>query len=217
MLTESGEVQRRPSRRAGQSRPDILAAASDVIGERGYASTRFSDIAARAGTSVSTLQYLFGNREDLMGQAVEWRAEKYLADARTRCEAIADPVDRLRWLTNHLAAADEPDDEAARRNWLVWLEFSYTALRDNHLHESAVGVYQGWAQLYRDALEYAVAQGAIAEPDDVEAISQGACALADGFGIQIAIGHPQVSWQYAGGVVRLWLASVLSLPALAAE
>ena len=66
-MTDAKTVKtRRGVRRAGRNRPDILRSAGQVIADRGYEETRFADVAERAGASVSTLQYLFGSREDLL-------------------------------------------------------------------------------------------------------------------------------------------------------
>jgi AcrR family transcriptional regulator len=215
MTDNSKTPRKRLVRRASRGREDILTSASEVIAQRGYGSARFSDVADRAGTSISTLQYLFGNREDLIAQAVAARTNEYLANAREQTESIADPMERLRWMTVHLAACDVPDDDAARENWLVWVEFWHAALRDPELHEASVIAYNGWRQLFAEAVQYAIDAGVITPVDDIDLISQGACALADGLGIQVAVGPPGLTWQIVSQIMRQWLAAVLDCPQLA--
>ena len=72
----SAQAGPRRGRRAGQAKDDILAAAAKVIAERGIDDTRFSDVAAAAGTSISSLQYYFGSREDLLVAVIEYATRK---------------------------------------------------------------------------------------------------------------------------------------------
>lgn len=76
-------------RRRKQDRPqEIVDAALDVFGERGYAAARLDDVAARAGVSKGTLYLYFPNKEELFKAVVRSaivanleRAERLLADA----------------------------------------------------------------------------------------------------------------------------------------
>jgi AcrR family transcriptional regulator len=53
-------------RRRKQARPqEILAAALDVFGERGYAAARLDEVARRAGVTKGTLYLYFPNKEEL--------------------------------------------------------------------------------------------------------------------------------------------------------
>jgi AcrR family transcriptional regulator len=57
--------------RRKEARPEeIIAAALDLFVERGYASTRLDDVAARAGVSKGTLYLYFENKEDLFKAVV---------------------------------------------------------------------------------------------------------------------------------------------------
>ncbi|WP_203726059.1 TetR/AcrR family transcriptional regulator [Paractinoplanes durhamensis] len=198
-------------RRASRNKNDILMKAGDVVAARGFENTRFSDVAGHAGTSVSTLQYLFGNREDLVVQALRARSAYLLEEARRRSAEIADPLERLRWVAGHLAAHDgEP--EAARAEWMLWVEYWRTALRDEELAAESIVAYDGWLQLVRDAVEAAVRAGLINPPADLDRVAQGACAIADGLGIQIALRRPGVDWERAGEITRAWLAAALDCP-----
>ncbi|WP_430782498.1 TetR family transcriptional regulator C-terminal domain-containing protein [Actinoplanes sp. G11-F43] len=201
-------------RRASRNRAELLMKAAEVVAERGFENTRFTDVAGRTGASISTLQYLFGNREDLVVQALRARTAHLLAEARLAAEAIPDPIVRLRWVAGHLAATDG-SPEAARAEWMLWVEYWRTALRDDELAVESIDTYEGWAGLVRDAIQAAVDAGALPAPADIDAVAQGACALADGLGIQIALGRPGMTWERAAGITRGWLATTLSCPPLA--
>ena len=62
--------QPRWARRKDARPEEIIAAALDLFVERGYASTRLEDVAARAGVSKGTLYLYFENKEDLFKAVV---------------------------------------------------------------------------------------------------------------------------------------------------
>lgn len=204
---------RRRRRRAADGHEDILDAACAVIAERGYESTRLSDVAERAGTSISTLQYLFGNRDDLIFAALQARTARQLEDARAGSSGIADPLKRLAWVATHLVA-DSDDESVSRAEWMVWTEYWRAAVRDDELREESVAVYAGWRDLVRGAISGCVAAGLVSDRVDVDAATEGVIALGDGLGIQIALGLPSMSWSHAGALTRSWLANQLECPEL---
>ena len=51
-------------------KPQILAAAGEVISERGIAATRIADVAVRAGTSPPAVLYWFDDRDKLLNEAL---------------------------------------------------------------------------------------------------------------------------------------------------
>lgn len=57
----------RSTRRAGRRKVvEVLEAACRVIAERGADATWFADVAEESSVPISTLQYYFGPREDLL-------------------------------------------------------------------------------------------------------------------------------------------------------
>jgi AcrR family transcriptional regulator len=60
-------------------KPQILAAAAEVIAERGVASTRIADVAERAGTSSGTILYWFGSKDELLAEALTGDEERFYA------------------------------------------------------------------------------------------------------------------------------------------
>ena len=52
-------------------RPQIVAAAAEVLYERGIFDTRVGDIAERAGTSSPTILYYFESKDRLLEEAVD--------------------------------------------------------------------------------------------------------------------------------------------------
>lgn len=208
---QTSKVRRR--RRAGQDRARIIDAVCEVIAQRGWESARFADVANRAQVSISSLQYLFGSREDMIAVALEGRTQQFLDEARARAAEITDPVHRLRWIASCLASGTEPEDTAGLE-WVIWTEYWRAALRDEDLRAVAVAAYHGWTALVVRAIEDCIDAGRIARPADLERISTGLVALGDGLGVQVSLGGTGLTWADAGALVCEWLAAVLSCPEL---
>ena len=64
-------------------KPQIVAAAAEVLYERGLFDTRIGDIAERAGTSSPTILYYFESKDRLLEEAVEY-ADRQFYDAAVR-------------------------------------------------------------------------------------------------------------------------------------
>ena len=70
-------------------------AAGRVIAERGADATRFADVAAESGVPVSTLQYYFGSREDLLVAAFRHASGAEIAGLEADLARLDDPWQRL--------------------------------------------------------------------------------------------------------------------------
>ena len=86
---------RGPGRRAGRRKIAVLEAACRVIADRGADATRFADVAAESGVPVSTLQYYFGSREDLLVAAFRHASSAEIAALEAEVAAIDDPWEQL--------------------------------------------------------------------------------------------------------------------------
>ncbi len=58
-------------------KPQIVAAAAEVLYERGLFDTRIGDIAQRAGTSSPTILYYFESKDRLLEEAVEYADREF--------------------------------------------------------------------------------------------------------------------------------------------
>ncbi len=58
-------------------KPQIIAAAAEVLYERGLFDTRIGDIAERAGTSSPTILYYFESKDRLLEEAVEYADREF--------------------------------------------------------------------------------------------------------------------------------------------
>jgi len=98
-----------------EKRPAILMAARAVFLEKGYANTRMSEIASRAGVAVGTLYLYFESKEAIaraMAESFYKRIEESLVpELEPALEARATSPDRFRQLVHHafVIAVEERD------------------------------------------------------------------------------------------------------------
>lgn len=189
METSGPQPARHASRRAGRRRTDVLAAAGRVIAERGIESTRFSDVSAAAAVPVSTLQYFFGNREDLIIAVFRQVGAEETARLRSVLDHTdeADPWEQLIALLR-IGVAD--DTGAAATTWRLWVELWRWALRDEELREDALDVARQWRELVAGVIERGQRLGRFTADADPATVATQAVCLVDGIGIPAALGDP---------------------------
>jgi AcrR family transcriptional regulator len=188
------------------------------VAERGFEGTRFSDVAAHTGTSISTLQYLFGNRHDLVVAALRQASDDMLRDVTDGLAEHRDPVVRLRWLVEQLVSGDAPDAETARGQaraaWLIWLEYTRAGARDAELRAESIATFGRWRALLRQCLEDCVSAGSIPSIRDVERVVETVALMIDGVGMGVVLEHPTTEQQHARGLVLDALARLVEAPEL---
>jgi AcrR family transcriptional regulator len=165
-------------------RPQILAAAAEVIAERGVAATRIADVAERCGVSPPAVLYWFDSKEKLLAEALTADDDRFYEELGDRLAGEDTPRERMVALIE--AAAADAD-------FALWMELWTWALRDADLRAARERFDRRW----RATIEAIVADGIAAEEfgADVDP-SQAALAIAaliDGLTVQAALGDPEVS------------------------
>jgi AcrR family transcriptional regulator len=186
-----------------------------VIARLGADATRFRDVAAETGAAVSTLQYSFGSRDDLIIAALEDAAQADIDRIRRATDAAAAPVERLRALVRESVIADS--DEEARDAWLIWVEYWRAAARDGELRSSSAAVYAEWRTLVGGMLADGCADGAFRDDLDIDRATTQVLALLDGVGVPIVLEHPGMTSASAADAVLDALAGILGCAALRPE
>ena len=102
-------------------KPQLLAAAAEVIAERGFAATRIADVAERAGTSPPGVLYWFESRDELLAEALSFGEQAFHDELAAELETLADPRARLATLIERSIGGDD---------WVLWIELWTRALRD---------------------------------------------------------------------------------------
>ena len=91
----------------------ILDAAVSVFAEKGFHSSRVSDVAARASVADGTVYLYFRNKEELLMTAINTAFDAFVSRARIELQAIESPAGKLRRLAQlHLQALGSNRDLA---------------------------------------------------------------------------------------------------------
>jgi AcrR family transcriptional regulator len=168
------DVQRR-RRRASTGRDDVLRKAAGVIARRGMERARFSDIAEEAGLAVSTLQYMFGSREDLLIAAFELSSREELGAIDAAVASAPGPLERLNALVD--LAVGGPENRDA---WLLWFEFWRAAWRDVEITERWQVAQDHWLDAVTRVLKDGVRSGVFRADLDLHDAAVLLLAITDG-------------------------------------
>jgi AcrR family transcriptional regulator len=161
-------------------RPAILAAAAEVIRERGLENTRVVDVADRAGTSAPTVLYWFASKAELLSDALTAAEENFYEQLEERLAGLDSARERLVALID--PASGTGDYDAA-----LWMELWAKALRD----EKLAGIREQLDARWRGTIAEVVREGQEAgefgstDPDQLALLL---ASLLDGFSVQIALG-----------------------------
>lgn len=146
----SGRVQRKRGRRI----QEILAAAAELFGERGYDAVSLEDVAERLDVTKGSLYYYFSSKDELGTAAIETLGNEWTARLEERlATAEGTPATRLRDLIHEHVTIAVRDYPAALRLFLMpreWPEPQRERIKD---------LRQRHDQLFRELVEEGVASG----------------------------------------------------------
>lgn len=160
-----------------------------VLAERGAEGTRFQDVSAASGVPVSTLQYYFGSREDLLIAAFKHASETETVLLHEELAQVPDPWERLVRIIETVLDGCRPEAPEGGR---LWIESWRYGMRDVEMRQDVLRDYEAWRTLIADAIQAGLDAGSFAtgdpEPDAIVILS-----LLDGIGLPTALGDPAVS------------------------
>jgi AcrR family transcriptional regulator len=181
---------RGPGRRAGRRKIAVLEAACRVIAERGADATRFADVAAESGVPVSTLQYYFGSREDLLVAAFRHASSAEIAALETAVAAIADPWEQLERIIATSLTGYEPGAPEGGR---LWIESWHFGIRDAEMRADALRDNTAWRRLVAQVVRRGIELGAFGTAYDPDKVAVLTIAAADGLGIPLSLADPDIT------------------------
>ena len=180
-----------------ERRRRILAAAMEVVKERGFAGTRVSDIAAVAGTSPALVLYHYSSLAEVLVAALTWSDDEWYGELEQSLKAL-DPLDALVQL-----AAATANNGAEFGDWALWLEVWVRARHDDQVERVRAELDSRWRHLLRDIVSAGVECGQFDAPDADQAAFRLASSM-DGLAVQGVLGDPpELS---PDQMARLWLA-----------
>lgn len=163
-------------------RPQILAAAADLLTEEGMSSVRVADVAERAGTSATTVIYYFGTKADLFEQAIAEADDAFYAGLRTDVERLGSGTDRLAWLIVRSSSID----------WLLWMDLWVYSRRHPELHEAHRRFDRRFRGVIADTIRHGQERGEFADADADE-VSVRLGSLMRGLAVHVALGEYDVT------------------------
>ena len=190
-----------------ERRRRILAAAVDVLTEKGFAGTRIADVAAAAGTSPALVVYHFGTLDGALAEALGSVEDAFYADLASATDADASAVERLRVL-GALACETGP----AVGSWALWMEVWVRALHDGQARALSRALDARWKQTLRSVVDDGIWEGAFTCTDPTASVARLA-SLMDGLAVQVSLRDPDVT---AARMTELWLTAAsleLGVPA----
>jgi AcrR family transcriptional regulator len=170
-------------RLADERRPAILAAAVEVIRERGLEHARVADVAKRVGTSAPAVLYWFASKGELLHEALTTAEERFYAELSAELAELGSARERLVRVIESWCG--EGDYDAA-----LWMELWARALRDHELAATRTELDQRWRREIAAIVREGQEKGEFgpADPEDVAVVL---CALLDGLMVQITLGDPE--------------------------
>jgi AcrR family transcriptional regulator len=169
-------------------KPQIVAAAAEVLYERGLFDTRIGDIAERAGTSAPTILYYFESKDRLLEEAVD-QTDRDFYERLQQGQALHERArDRLVHLIEETSLGP-----GGISDWTLWMEIWVRARRDPKVRRSYFTLDRRQRALIADIVRHGQTEGEFspdADPDDFALALSG---LMDGLGVQMTLGQPDLT------------------------
>ena len=176
---------RRPRRPLAKvRRPQILAAAVELIGEQGLWSVRLSDVAERAGTSATGIVYYFGTKNELFSAAISDADALFYATVEPELERLESGVQRLAWLIVR----------SSRSEWVLWMDLWVYARRHPELLPAQRAFTARWCTAIADIVRHGQARGEFAAPD-ADQVALRLAALTCGLAVHVVLKDPRCTLQ----------------------
>ncbi|WP_314219009.1 TetR/AcrR family transcriptional regulator [Streptomyces zaehneri] len=194
------------ARRNAPPREDVLAAAMEMISERGLEKLTMAGLGREVGMSSGHLLYYFHSKDELLLRTLEW-SEGRLGAERARLLARAAPARERLDAYVDLYVPDGHRDP----HWTLWLEVwnrSQNAAVDADARDRQAAIEGAWHRDLVALLAEGVSRGEFrrVDPDRFAARLR---ALLDGFSIHVAIGLRGTGREQVLGHVREFLAESL--------
>jgi AcrR family transcriptional regulator len=165
-------------------KPQILAAAAEVITERGLAATRIADIAERAGTSASGVLYWFATKDELLAEALTVDEEAFNAHVTERLVTLRSPSAKLLMLFE--ACVEDYD-------WSLWIEVWSRALHDDKTRAARQRFDDRWREMIASVIRAGQANGEFGRAHNPDQVALTLATLIDGLALQVTLRDPLIT------------------------
>jgi AcrR family transcriptional regulator len=169
-------------------KPQIVAAAAEVLYERGLFETRIEDVAKRAGTSAPTILYYFDSKDRLFEEAVDQSDRDFyqrIAEGQARHTRASD---RLVHLIEETSLGP-----GGLNDYTLWMELWVRARRDPTVRGNYFRLNCRERSLIAEIVRSGQADGEFSEDVEPDDFALALSALMDGLGVQVTLGQPDVT------------------------
>jgi AcrR family transcriptional regulator len=174
-------------------RTQMLEAAAEVIGERGFCDTRIADVAKRAGLSPALVVYYFGSKEKLLTEALTYAEDLFYIEAFHELTSITGASERMVRLIE-LACPPAESREVAGY-WALWVELWSRALRDPEAARKREALDRRWRNTIAEVVVEGQRGGEFG-PCDANRFATYLSALMDGLALQVSLRDSEVSSEW---------------------
>ncbi len=188
-------------------RVQMLRAAAELVCERGFAETRISDVAKRAGVSSALVIYYFGTRDRLLVDALRYSEESFYEAAERMLAEIPSLHERLSLLVQWTCVPEAENEIPGA--WGLWFDLWAQAFRHDEVKAGRIELDARWRRMIADAVESADLDADV----DARMFALEFSALLDGLSIQVALDDPEVDSKVAYDIAMRFAERELSLPA----
>jgi AcrR family transcriptional regulator len=168
-------------------KPQIVAAAAEVLYERGLLETRIGDIAQRAGTSSPTILYYFDSKDRLFEEAVEQTDREFylrIRDGQRKHERASDKLVHLIEETSR--------GPGGLSDYTLWMEMWVRARRDASVRQNYHRLNRRERALIAEIVREGQDGGEFSLQTDPDDFALALSGLMDGLGVQVTLGQPDV-------------------------
>ncbi|MFF1406622.1 TetR/AcrR family transcriptional regulator [Streptomyces sp. NPDC058294] len=164
-------------------REDVLAAAMDMIAERGLEKLTMAALGREVGMSSGHLLYYFRSKDELLLRTLEWSEGRLGAERGRLLTRSAPARDRLAAYVD-LYVPDGHRDP----HWTLWLEvWNRSQNADDDARARQAAIEGAWHRDLVALVAEGISRGEF-RPVDAERFAARLRALLDGFSIHVAIG-----------------------------
>jgi AcrR family transcriptional regulator len=200
-----------PEHIADQRRDQMLAAAAELIAERGFGETRIADVADRVGASPALVIYYFGTKDRLLTEALRFSEQAFYTAADDLLANTSSMVKRLETLVRLTCvprASRKKGGGEIAGYWGLWFDLWAQAFRHPEVKKDRVELDQRWRSMVAQVVRDGVDSGEIGVVDSEE-FAVAFTALLDGLSIQVALEDPVVSPRRAYRIAMRFAATEL--------
>ena len=182
----------KPGKAGKDRRQEILAAAAQVITDRGLAETRIQDIAETCGVSTGLILYYFESKDRLLVEALTYANDQFylrLSRELRKNPSARAQLDRL----IELSVPGLLPEFSFLDEWALWVEIWVRALRDPEMAKEHEVLNRRWRRSIADIVRHGRSTGEFPEGLDADELGIQIGAVVDGLAIQVLMDHGDVS------------------------